>query len=76
MNDLPKTFDVQEVAAVLGTSPQWVAAQARCGLIPGRKIARRWRFTAADIAEALEMFRPTNPYGITPTTSSARRLRM
>lgn len=44
----------QQVADLLGKSPQWVATAARNGDLPARKVGRQWRWTEADIAAYVE----------------------
>lgn len=71
----PHTHSAAEVADALGTTELWVIRKARSGAIPARKIARRWRFTDADIEAAINNFTATTTYNedlIIPTSRSRR----
>ncbi len=45
---------VADLSALLTKSEQWVAAEARAGRIPGRKVGREWRFTEADVTAYID----------------------
>ncbi len=51
---MDRLLTVADVAALLGKSEQWVAAQARDGRIPARKVGREWRWTEADVAAYID----------------------
>ena len=38
-------------------SERWLIEQLRAGRFPGRKVARHWRMTEQDIADALDLCR-------------------
>lgn len=48
-----RTLGVDQVAAELGVSEEWVRRQCRAGRFPHHRIARRLRFTDADLAAIL-----------------------
>lgn len=50
-----KTYSADEVAADLGCRARWLLDQVRGGKLPGRKIARAWRFTDDDVNEILTL---------------------
>lgn len=72
---MTRTYSVAEAAEQIGApSERWVVEQLRAGRFPGRKVARTWRMTDVDIADALEVCR-NNPrvtkaaaVGLTPTS--------
>jgi hypothetical protein len=47
------TVGVEQVAGELGVSEEWVRRQCRAGRFPHHRIARRLRFTDADLAAIL-----------------------
>jgi excisionase family DNA binding protein len=53
----------QQVADLLGKSPQWVATAARNGDLPARKVGRQWRWTEADVAAFVESLVPAATTG-------------
>lgn len=82
---------LEELAEELRVKREWLRRQVKAGVIPGRKIAGRWRFTDADVAAALETFaQPATPAptpDVAPaagsgvrqlsfTTTTARRVRV
>ena len=69
----PLTHSLEEAAEIIGgVSAQQLAAQLRRRAIPGRKIARSWRMTDADIQAVIarsyrEPLRsPANAFGVAP----------
>jgi Helix-turn-helix domain len=48
-----RTMGVDQVAAELGASEEWVRRQCRAGRFPHHRIARRLRFTDEDLAAIL-----------------------
>lgn len=48
------TMGVDQVARELGASQEWVRRQCRAGRFPHHRIARRLRFTDADLAAILD----------------------
>jgi predicted DNA-binding transcriptional regulator AlpA len=53
---------VPDVATELGASEEWVRRQCRAGRFPHHRIARRLRFTDADVAAILaDMAVPARP---------------
>lgn len=47
------TYSTAEAAEQMGCSERWLIEQLRANRFPGRKVARRWRLTDQDIADAL-----------------------
>jgi len=47
-------LDVQEVATRLRLNPRTVLRMADRGELPGRKVARRWRFYSSDLDAYLQ----------------------
>lgn len=72
MNDL---LTVNDVAAMLSKTPEWVAATARTGTLPSRKIGRSRRFTQADVDLYLERVRTGAQAGVSSARSIAARNR-
>ena len=70
-------YTVNDVMHILGKSEKWVAAQARSGLLPSRKVGRSRRFTAANIATYLERVADgvANPMARTARQAAARNRR-
>lgn len=57
-----KTYSTREATEIIGApSERWLIEQLRAARFPGRKVARRWRLTEEDLAEALDICR--NGYG-------------
>jgi excisionase family DNA binding protein len=54
---MERLLTVDEAAEYLGRSPQWLAAAARNGDVPSRKIGRYRRFTESDLMAYLESVR-------------------
>jgi excisionase family DNA binding protein len=50
---LPDVLDVAALAALLHNHPTTIRAHAAQGLIPGRQVGNRWRFSRAKIEEWL-----------------------
>lgn len=73
-DDVALTFSVEEAAARLGVSTDWLKRKLAARAVPGVKFGRHWRMTEADIAAALDAHRvparepDPNPYGLTPTS--------
>lgn len=57
MADEKLTYTPAEAAAMIPCKERWLVDQLRAGRFPGRKIARDWRMTRADIEEAIEISR-------------------
>ena len=49
------TFSTADSAQQMGCSERWLIEQLRANRFPGRKVARRWRLTDQDIADALDI---------------------
>lgn len=49
-----EVLNTDEAAAFLGISPYDLRSYARRGLIPGRKLGKRWRFHKAHLVEWLK----------------------
>lgn len=49
----PHLLGVEEVAAVLDTSPGWVRAQAYRRALPAIKAGKAWKFDPSRLADAL-----------------------
>lgn len=59
-----RTMGVDQVAAELGASAEWVRRQCRASRFPHHRIARRLRFTDADLAAILAVMAvPVAPPG-------------
>jgi excisionase family DNA binding protein len=54
---------LEQAAAYLGRSPQWLANAARAGTVPSRKVGRVRRFTEDDLTAYLEAVREGNATG-------------
>ncbi|MEH3078184.1 MAG: helix-turn-helix domain-containing protein [Quadrisphaera sp.] len=71
------THGLPEAAEILGVGPQWLATQARQGLVPAHRLGRRWRFTDEDLASILAASATgkaaANPWGLTPRSARRRR---
>lgn len=52
--DPAAVYTTNDVAAILGRSPEWVTERANTGAIPSQKVGRSRRFTAADVAAYLQ----------------------
>lgn len=63
---------VDQVAAELGVSAEWVRRQCRAGRFPHHRIARRLRFTDADLAAILAIM----AVPVTPQTELSARADM
>jgi excisionase family DNA binding protein len=50
-----ETFSLDEVAQCLGCTPRWLTEQVRAGRFPAHRIARHWRFTAADVEKIVAL---------------------
>jgi hypothetical protein len=68
------TYSTAEAAELIGSSERWLIEQVRTRRFPGRKVARRWRMTDQDIADAIDICRNVAgiarvpPIGLTPTS--------
>ncbi len=51
---MDRLLTVADLATLLGKSEQWVAAEARAGRIPARKVGREWRWTEADVTAYID----------------------
>lgn len=66
-----RLYTAAEAAEALGVTETWLLKQLRERSLPGRKVARSWKLTRGDIAEAIEiMARPAtaprkDPAGLT-----------
>ncbi len=49
------TYSTADAAEQMGCSERWLIEQLRASRFPGRKVARRWRLTDQDIADALDI---------------------
>jgi excisionase family DNA binding protein len=49
-----EVFNVEEASAFLGINPDDLRRYARKGLIPARKLGKRWRFHKAHLIEWLK----------------------
>lgn len=49
------TYSAEELASGLGCTPRWLTEQARCGRIPGRRVAKQWRFTEQDCVDIITL---------------------
>jgi hypothetical protein len=49
------TYSTADSARQMGCSERWLIEQLRANRFPGRKVARHWRMTDQDIADALDI---------------------
>ena len=69
------TYCTAEAAEQIGPSERWLIEQLRTRRFPGRKVARHWRMTDEDIADAIDICRSgpgiasVAPIGLTPTST-------
>jgi hypothetical protein len=74
-----RTIGVEQIADELGVSEEWVRRQCRAGRFPHHRIARRLRFTDADLAAILAVMAVpvtplvTGPGGPETPAAPARR---
>jgi excisionase family DNA binding protein len=52
--EMKEVFNVDEAAAYLGLNPDVLRRYARKGLIPCRKVGKRWRFHKTHLVEWLK----------------------
>jgi len=53
MNVALETIDLRAAAQVLGAHPETVRLKAKAGMIPGRKVGKRWIFSIAALERYL-----------------------
>jgi len=54
-----KTLTLTEVATFLKLSPSALRAKAKAGIVPGRKVGKRWVFVDVHLAEWIQ-----EPYAV------------
>lgn len=64
-------YSVEQLAALLGKTPAWIAREASAGHIPSRKVGLTRLFTGEDVAEYLDRCRK----GSDPVVKSSLRRR-
>jgi hypothetical protein len=73
---VPATTSLPEAATHIGCTEVWLTRQLIARRLPGYKAARKWRMTAADIDQAINICRePAAPNLPVPTVIRPRRRR-
>lgn len=67
------TLDLEAAAALLGIHPTTLQARAKCGVIPGAKVGKEWRFLDVDLVEYLRSQYPANRRESCQSTNAAVR---
>ena len=70
-----RTYSLAESATIIGCTEIWLSRQLTTRRLPGYKAARKWRMTAADIEEAIDICREPVTRTTVQSVGRPRRVR-